>query len=453
MQQRSTEQAKAWWKGNDAYQWLVFAIAGGAWLFDNLDQRLFSLARIPALSDLMGLPAGDVTVQGFAKIVTAAFLIGWGVGGLLFGALGDRYGRVRVLAACILIYALGTGSTALSGTPEQFLVLRTITGFGIGGVFGLAVALIAENFSGSTRVAMLAALQVLSVVGNIGAALSKMGVDGLAAHGVLQQDSVWRWLFAIGTLPIVFAAGCMLLRESESWLNLKREGHLPPSVFGSYRLLLEDPAQRRNLVVGAMLATAGVVGLWGIGEYATDFQEAVFTTYYGGRVPAGEVKQQVAAAKNLAYLLQMIGGALGMLLFTWSASRFGRRPAFMVGFAAAGVVTAAVYAQMETPADAYWMVFLMGAAQLSVFAGFSIYLPELFGARARGTGVSFCYNLGRFAAAGGSFASAALTTRLYGGYPAQEALRYAAMTMCIVFLLGFVAAWAGPETKGEELPE
>ncbi|MET0179416.1 MAG: MFS transporter [Novosphingobium sp.] len=439
---------KAWWRGNSGYQWLVFAVAGGAWLFDNTDQRLFSLARILAVSDLLGLPASDLTVQGFGKIVTALFLIGWGVGGLIIGAMGDKLGRVRMLALSIVIYSLGTGATALAQTPEQFLVLRVATGFGIGGVFGLAVAIVADTFSGSTRVAMLAGLQVLSVVGNIGAAVTKMSFDGLAASGVIAQDDVWRWLFAVGTLPMLFAViALVFMDESEGWRKAKREGTLPKGVLGSYAELLANREERRNLVIGSLLAMGGVIGLWGIGEYATDLQEAVFTTYYQRTAPGEDAKQLAAQARNLAYLLQMIGAALGMGLFTWAANRFGRRPAFMVGFASAAVITALVYGFMETPTDAYWMIPLMGVAQFSVFAGFSIYLPELFGARVRGTGVSFCYNIGRFAAAAGGFVSAALTNRVFNDYPSPLPLRYAAIVMCSVFLLGIVAAWLGPETR------
>jgi MFS family permease len=439
---------KVWWRGNSGYQWLVFVVAGGAWLFDNTDQRLFSLARILAVSDLLGMPAGDLAVQSFGKTVTALFLIGWGVGGLIIGAMGDKFGRVRMLALSIIVYSLGTGATALAQSPEQFLWLRVLSGFGIGGVFGLAVAIVADTFTGSTRVAMLAGLQVLSVVGNIGAALTKMGFDGLAGSGAIAKDDVWRWLFAVGTLPILFAVIALIfMNESEDWRRAKREGTLPKGVLGSYAELLANREQRRNLVIGSMLAMGGVIGLWGIGEYATDLQEAVFTTYYQRNAPGADAKQLAAEARNLAYLLQMIGGAIGMLLFTWAANRFGRRPAFMVGFAAAMAVTALVYGFMETPADAYWMIPLMGAAQLSVFAGFSIYLPELFSARVRGTGVSFCYNLGRFAAAGGGFVSAALTTRVFDEYPSPLPLRYAAIVMCSVFLLGIVAAWLGPETR------
>ena len=77
----------------------------------------------------------------------------------------------------------------------------------------------------------------------------------------------------------------------------------------------------------------------------------------------------------------------------------------------------------------------------------------MFSARARGTGVSFAYNLGRFAAAGGSFASALLTTRLFDDFPSPDPLRYAAMAMCSVFLLGLAATWFAPETRGRPLPD
>jgi MFS family permease len=440
-----------WWQGVTGYQWLVFTVASVAWLFDNLDQRLFSLSRIPALADLMpGAP--QLAVQANAKVVTALFLIGWGIGGLVFGTLGDRCGRSRVLNITVVIYALGTGLTALCQDVGQFAVLRFVTGIGIGGVFGLAVAIIADTVSGAARVAMLALLQVLSTVGNIAAAFVKMGVDQLAEQGTIQADGNWRWLYALGAVPLGLAiVGALWIREPEAWRRVRDSGTVPNGWLGPYRLLFSRPEDRRNLVIGTLLAVSGVVGLWAIGEFAVDLQHAIFTAHFAARVPADEVAGQVASAKNWAYLLQMAGGAMGMFAFAYAADRFGRRPAFAGGFACAFVVTLVVYGFLETPQDAYWMMPLMGAAQLSVFAGFSIYLPELFSGAVRGTGVSFAYSLGRFAAAAGSFASALLTTRVFGGFAAPLPLRYAAMTMCGVFLVGIVAALLAPETRGKEL--
>src|SRR5215510_13351523 len=98
-----------WTQGLTRYHWFVFLVASAAWFFDCLDQRIFSLARVPALASLMHLKPGDKDVQDFGKIVTACFLIGWGVGGMIFGALGDRYGRAKMLTVTILIYSAFTG--------------------------------------------------------------------------------------------------------------------------------------------------------------------------------------------------------------------------------------------------------------------------------------------------------------------------------------------------------
>jgi len=452
-----TSQTRSWWSYLTPYHWFVIIVASAAWFFDCLDQRLFSLARIPALSSLMQLPPTDTQVQGFGKVVTACFLIGWGVGGMIFGALGDRYGRAKMLTLTILIYSAFTGLSYFSQTATDFTVFRFITGVGVGGVFGLAVALIAETVPAEARTQSLGLLQILSTVGNVCAGFAKMGIDALEANGTIIAGSGWRWMFLIGALPaflIIFTRS--KLKEPAPWLKLKEEGLLPKgSIFGPYAKLLADTRWRKNLIVGALIAGTGVVGLWAIGEYAVDLQKVVFKSYFEKIVAPEAVKGCVDAAITKAYLLQMLGAAVGMTLFTRIASA-GRKLAFGLGFTAAMVVTFLVYWKMNSPMDAYWMMPLMGMAQLSVFAGFAIYLPELFPSNLRSTGTSFCYNFGRFAAAAGSFFSAKLTVDVYGGFKAVDAslpLRYAAMTMCALFLVALFTLPFAPETKGHPLPE
>src|SRR3974390_829328 len=89
----SGERRRAWYRELTPHHWFVFAVASAAWFFDCLDQRIFSLERTPALKSLMA--GGDVQVMG--KFVTALFLVGWGIGGLVFGSLGDRHGRAKML--------------------------------------------------------------------------------------------------------------------------------------------------------------------------------------------------------------------------------------------------------------------------------------------------------------------------------------------------------------------
>ena len=445
-----------WWRQLTGYHWFVFAVASAAWFFDCLDQRLFSLARIPALASLMHLPASHAEVQAFGKVVTAWFLIGWGIGGMIFGSLGDKYGRAKMLTLTILIYSAFTGLSFLSRTRLDFTVFRFMTGLGVGGVFGLAVALIAETVPASARVQSLGLLQVLSTVGNVTAGFAKMGIDALEASKKIESGQGWRWMFLIGALPAVLVIFTgKYLREPEAWLRLKETGGLVHGgIFGPYRSLLAAARWRKNLVVGALIASTGVVGLWAIAEYAPDLQKAVFATHYeqAGLAP-DVVRAKVNSAITNAYLLNMLGAAAGMWVFTRVANAVSRRFAFAVGFAAAMVVTFLVYWKMNSPQDAYWMMPLMGAAQLGVFAGFAIYLPELFPSRLRSTGTSFCYNLGRFAAAAGSLYSAELTKLFAKTQASPLPYRHSAMTMCVIFLVGLVALLFAPETKGQPLPE
>jgi MFS family permease len=445
-----------WWRQLTGYHWFVLLVASAAWFFDCLDQRLFSLARIPALSALMHLPPGHPAVQEYGKDVTAFFLIGWGIGGMIFGALGDKFGRAKMLTLTILIYSACTGLSFFSRTRIDFTIFRFLTGVGVGGVFGLAVALIAETVPDGARAQSLGLLQVLSTIGNVAAGFSKMGIDWLENHKIILSGSGWRWMFLIGAVPaLLIILTRHRLKEPEPWLRMKAAGRLPKgSIFAPYAALLADARWRKNLVVGALIASTGVVGLWAIGEYAVDLQKAVFATHFAraGLAP-DDVKASVNEAISRAYLLNMLGAGLGMWIFTRFASAFGRRPAFFGGFLIAMLVTAFVYWKMDSPADAYWMMPLMGAAQLGVFAGFAIYLPELFPSRLRSTGTSFCYNLGRFAAAVGSFSSAELTAFFAKSHAAPLPYRYSAMTMCVIFLVGIVTVYFAPETKGQPLPE
>jgi MFS family permease len=471
------EERSAWFRELNGYQWFVFIIASAAWFFDCLDQRLFSLARIPAIEALMATTAAPTEaetglvasakrwflhggdVQAMGKDVTALFLIGWGIGGLVFGALGDRYGRAKMLTLTVLIYSFCTGISYFSHTYWDFAAARFLTGVGVGGVFGLAVALIAETLPNSARSGALGWLQILSTVGNLSAGLVLTVIGALVAREVIAPENGWRWMFLVGALPALMVVFTMkFLREPEPWLRAKEEGRLPTgSILTPYRDLLRDRQWRKNLIVGALISSAGVIGLWAIVEYAIDIQSKVFRLHFEAEnVPAADIPAKIIEAKSYAYTLQMIGAAVGMWFMTKACIALGRKPAFAIWYIGSLAATLYVFRYMSTPTDAYWMMPLMWFFSLGVFAGFAIYLPELFPSRLRSTGTSFCYNLGRFAAAAGSFFSAALATEVFGnryGFESPLRERYAAMTMCVVFVIAMATLPFAPETKDKPLPE
>jgi len=108
---------------------------------------------------------------------------------------------------------------------------------------------------------------------------------------------------------------------------------------------------------------------------------------------------------------------------------------------------------MNEPNHIFWMVPIMGYFQLSLFAGYAIYFPELFPTYLRSTGTSFCYNVGRFVAATGPTMLTFLASDVFGGYPEPYPWRYAGVTMCAIFLVGIATLPFATETKDRPLTE
>src|SRR5258706_13136348 len=164
--------AQPWWRSFTREHWFVFIVASLAWLFDCMDQQFFNLARDGAIEQLV--PDKKLATE-YGPYTTSVFLVGWAIGGLIFGGLGDRFGRARMLTWTILLYSVSTGLSSFSTGFVDFSVYRFITGLGVGGVFGLAVALVADSVPDRTRAPALGMLQSLSTFGNLTA-----GPTGLA---------------------------------------------------------------------------------------------------------------------------------------------------------------------------------------------------------------------------------------------------------------------------------
>jgi MFS family permease len=441
----------AWYKELTSYHWFVLLVASLGWLFDTMDQQLFTLARRPAMLELLHVHAGDPNSAGlvatYAGYTTSIFMIGWAVGGVLFGILGDRIGRVKTMLISILSYSAFTGLSVLSTGVWDFSAYRFLTGLGVGGEFAVGVALVAEVMPSRARPYALGMLQASSTVGNVSAALIGIFLGRLQAAGAI-TTSPWRWMFIIGTLPALLVLVIMRrLKEPEGWQKAK-DRH---AKLGSVSELFSTK-WRRNTLVGMTLAFSGVVGLWGIGFFAPDLLSSVLDkTFRAQGMPENLIASQKTLWTGINSLLQNLGSFFGISAFTKLTARVGRRPAFAAGFIAAMCATAFTFWKLQNFSDIFWMTPLMGFCQLSLFGGFAIYFPELFPTRLRSTGTSFCYNVGRLIAAVGPFALALLTSRVYAG--TSEPMRYAGITMCSVFLLGLaVLPWA-PETMGKPLPE
>jgi MFS family permease len=147
-----------------------------------------------------------------------------------------------------------------------------------------------------------------------------------------------------------------------------------------------------------------------------------------------------------------VGAFFGISAFTLVTARFGRRPTFVFFFLLAMAATIMTFGWLREPSHVFWMIPILGFCNLSIFGGYSIYLPELYPTRLRSTGVGFCYNVGRIVAALGPFTLVYLNSAFANaGY--QSPFRLAAMALSSIYLAGVLAVAFAPETKGKPLPE
>jgi MFS family permease len=449
------------------YHWFVLIVAALGWMFDTMDQQLFNLARKPAITELLRTSPADVPtpqrVVEVGGIATMIFMIGWATGGLFFGVLGDRIGRARTMLLTILVYSLFTGLSALSVGVWDFTAYRFLTGLGVGGEFAVGVALVAEVMPDRARPFALGWVQALSAVGNMTAAVIAIVLGRIEESGAV--GSTWRVMFLIGTVPALLAILIRRrLKEPERWKAVAAkadhsdaEGLPDPGAepkMGSIAELFGDPRWRRNAIVGMVLGFSGVVGLWGIGFFSFDLIRPVFEQDMRARHLADvTIRGRLTSLVGITSLMQNLGGFLGIYAFTRITAVTGRRAAFAISFLMAMLATAGTFWFIDSYDDLFWMIPLMGFCQLTLFGGYAIYFPELFPTRLRSTGTSFCYNVGRLVAAIGPLGLGLITKSMVDSHGEILARRYAGVMMSAVFLIGLVAVYFAPETKGKPLPE
>jgi MFS family permease len=426
--------------GVTPYHWLVVVIASCGWLFDCMDQRLFILGREPALRELLANdPQAAQLIKTLSGYATTSMILGWATGGIIFGMMSDRLGRVKTMAVTLLIYSGFTGLSGIAQSWIDFTIYRFLVGLGVGGMFGAATTLVAESVPVAFRAMALGSLQALSALGNIIGSLTSLAIPP-GAPDFFGAYSGWRILFFIGIVPALLIVPILfVLREPEPWLRAKAEaaaGTQTRKSIGSPIELFRHPRWRRNTIIGLLLGVSGMIGLWGIGFFSPELISTALK---------GESQAVVDRVRAVGTALQDVGSFFGMVTFTVVASFLSRRVAFLGALLLSMTVTAFVFTSLRSPSDAYWMLPMMGFSQLAVFAGYSIYFPELFPTRLRGTGVGFCYNTVRYLAAPAPI--------LFGYLATMMSFRESAVFMTSVYLIGTVALIWAPETKGQPLPE
>src|SRR6266850_5405076 len=406
-------------------QWLVLAAAFLGWMFDGLEMGIFPLVARPALQTM--LPAAsalgqDQFVGTWMGRITALFLVGAACGGLVFGWLGDRFGRVRAMTLSIVTYSIFTGLCFFAQQPWHLGALRFVAAFGMGGEWSLGVALVMETWPRDKR-PLLAG--IIGAASNVGFAL----IAVIGYRFKVTQES-WRWVMIAGAAPALLALGIqMIVPESERWKEAVKQGAAHP-----VREIFSSGLLSRTLLAIAF-ASVALIGTWGSVQWLPLWADQLT----GGKVHT---------AKALTQILSGCGAIVGCILGALAAGKMGRRPAYFVLCLLSLVLCGYLFRFVSEYGTVFLvLVTVIGGVTAAFYGWLPLYLPELFPTRVRATGQGLCFNFGRILAAGGALAQGQLVSA-YGGSYAK-----AGATITLIYAAGLVLIWLAPETKDTPLPD
>ena len=391
---------------------LIAAFLG--WMFDGLEMGIFPLIARPALQELLGANS-DALVGAWNAKITALFLIGAACGGLVFGWLGDRIGRVRAMTLSILAYSIFTGLCYFATHPWHIGALRFVAALGMGGQWSLGVALVMECWPERWRPMLAAAI---GAAANVGFAL-------IAVLGKYVPREQWRWVMVAGALPALLVFFIRLfVPESDRWKeSVKIQVARPLREIFAHGLV-------KTTLLAIAFASIALIGTWGSVQWLP---------LWADKMGGSRADTQIASA---------FGAILGCIVGPFIGARFGRRPAYF-GLCLASLIACAVLFRLVDHYGGIFllMVFVVGATTAFFYGWLPLYLPELFPTRVRATGQGISYNFGRILAAVGALQMGNLMNFYNGNYGKAGAV------ITLVYILGLVLIWFAPETKGRPLPE
>jgi MFS family permease len=419
--------AGPWWRDIERYQWTVLLMTWLGFLFDLMDSTLYTMVMGPALGELLGADASVQNIGWYGGLIFSVFLVGWALGGIVFGVAADYLGRKRTLMLTILIYALFTGLAATAGSWWELGVYRFLTGLGVGGEWAAGAALLAETWPERARAKGAAMLQTSAGMGYFAAAFIYLLAGGIG----------WRLVFLVGAFPalLVFVIR-KRMTESERWVA-ERCGAATGRRFTLVEIFGRD--LRRDTIVGSMLASVANFGFWGVSAWVPALIQ--------NRIAADPSLTQGASVSSYvsyAVMILTLGSLPGYAGVAVLADRVGRKAAFLVFYVGAAVSAPLIFLGPWTLAQMLLGLPLLGFFTLGIYAGFPIYLPELFPTRLRTTGAGFCFNIGRVVSAAGPFLTGVMV--LYTG-----SFEYAISVLSLVYLLGPVTLIFARETRGRHL--
>ncbi len=406
-----------------------FWAAWGGWALDGMDSFIYALVMVPALRELLprsGMPADAGSVGYYGGLLFALFLVGWGLS-MLWGPVGDRFGRVKTLMLTILCYSIFTFAGAIATSVWQLAIFRLLAGVGIGGEWTLGGTFVAEEWPESRRKMGAGWMQTGYYFGILLAAVLNATVG--AAFG-------WRVMFAIGGLP----AFLVLLinrgvHEPSRW-------KAPESAVRAMAMLF-TPEYRRRTILNAAYLLVSIAGLWAGTVYVPSA-----AAFLAGK--AGYTAVEATRAGSYATVLVSVGTILGCIALPPMAERYGRRWTLAFYFLLMFISIAAGFGYayyLPQNALAWFLVslFVLGFGGGN-FTMYALWLPEQYRTECRASAFGFATSFGRFLGAG---------VTLLVGYAVgrMQTIGTPVALTSLVFLAGILLLPWGVETQGQRLPD
>jgi len=430
----------------NGYQWTVILAAWLGWGFDVFDGLLFNYVAPNCVPTLLGLPLGSneakaATLQ-WTGILTSVLLVGWAVGGIIFGKVADRIGRTKTLLLTMLLYSLGTAACAIAPNIWVLMFCRIVSSLGIGGEWAAGAAMVAEVVPEKRRVEAGALLYTSAPMGLFLATFLTFQITGVYFNDPAVS---WRYVFLCGLIPAAVAFAVRLfIKEPERWKNVAEEGHAKIAE-------LFSPKYIRLTISGFAMAITALIMWWSCNAFipvvakGLSVREALLLNLDS---TATELmgQQWIKTATNSFNL----GGLIGTLLTIPAAKFLGRKKMFFIYYLAAAASLMAAFGLDLDPHTRLYFYFPIGLTVFGVFGSFTYYLPELFPTRLRGTGAGFTYNTGRLVAAIGPFVVGSIAAR---GTNALDSAMNVLFWVGIVPIVGLLLLPLAIETKGRELSD
>jgi MFS family permease len=423
-----------------SYKWIVLIVACAGWIFDIYENQIFIVTRGSMLGELLHQPATSPAVKYWGDAINSGFLVGGALGGILFGWIGDRFGRSLSMIFSILVFATFSALTALSHTVWHVAVLRFLVAVGTGGEWAVAAALVSEVFPQRIRAHASGIFHASSVIGLYLATQAGRFAD--------TSGHTWRAVYLLGLGPAVlvfvvrFCIREPTKRSTAGAPSVETGPAQPqpePHEATRFSELWHNKKYRRSATFGLLLAGVGLAGYWAVASAGQDLA-SYFLSHHGLTKAAADAK-----AKEAYGVYQNIGSAIGLFSMGPLCSLLGRKRAFVLMQLGAVIATPILCFGPATYGQFLLLLAVMAFFVTGMHAGYAVFFPELFPTRLRATGAGLCFNGGRLVAAPMLTLSAAIKARMD--------LRLAVSILGLVYAFGILFVLLMPETKGQPLEE